>query len=55
MEVPTTVAIGTRENAVVVLGDFENRDPPPNPTTAGVGAARQGTELAERSSVPGRH
>ena len=55
MEVPTTVAIGTRENAVVVPGDFENRDPLLNPTTAAVGAASQGTELAERSSVPGRH
>ena len=55
MEVPTTVAIGTRENAVVVLGDFENRDPLQDPTIAAKAATNQGTEQAERSSVPCRH
>jgi hypothetical protein len=55
MGVPTTVATGIDETAVDVPEDFGNRDPLQDLTIAAKAATNQGTEQAERSSVPGRH
>ena len=55
MGVPTTVATGIDETAVDVPEDFENRDPLQDPTIAAKAATIQGTDQAERSSVPARH
>ena len=52
---PTTVATGIDETAVDVPEDFENRDPLQDPTIAAKAATIQGTDQAERSSVPGRY